>query len=338
MPLQMQTLLFACQTFLELVLSLNNIRELNMTDSLTKAIQALFFDEKYTDLTIKCGGTIWAVHKAVVCTQSSFFAKACDGSFKEAEEGVITLKEDDSAVVNGMLRFMYGHDYRSACESFGKDCRTRSICGFDCGDEGDPYNDGDSWDDGDSCGGNIGFKRDGEETHGFSPIVFDVHIHNIADKYDLPGLTVLAVASFKENAEAEWDNGAFVEAARVVYTEAADREQQLKDVVLSVAHAHASSLTREQQDEKQAFFKMACTVPALGTALWKEGSKTQEEYVRCPGGCGWRFPLDCMPDNASTTMHCLRCGAVSTKEQWKAVIVSKKGLAMDETNYFPDAF
>ncbi|KAK5701410.1 hypothetical protein LTR17_022603 [Elasticomyces elasticus] len=233
-----------------------------MAHLLTGVIQPLFFDEKYTDLTIKCGVLF----------------------------------------------------------------------------QGDPYNDGELWDDGDSCEGDVGFERDGEETHGFSPIVFDVHMHNIAGKYDLPGLAVLAVASFKEHAEAEWDTEAFVEAASVVYTEAADREQQLKDIVLSVAHAHASSLTCEQQDEKQAFCKMACTVPALGTALWKEGTKTQEEYVRCPEGCGWRLPLDCMPGSASTTMRCLGCGEVSMKEQWKAVIVNKKGLAMDETNYFPDVF
>jgi len=37
---------------------------------------------KYSDLTIKCGKRTWSVHKVIVCLQSSFFAKACDGQFK----------------------------------------------------------------------------------------------------------------------------------------------------------------------------------------------------------------------------------------------------------------
>ncbi|KAK5674689.1 hypothetical protein LTS10_012690 [Elasticomyces elasticus] len=291
-----------------------------MTDSLTKAIQALFFDEKYTDLTIKCGGMLWAVHKAVVCTQSSFFAKACDGSFKEAEEGVIALKEDDSAVVNGMLRFMYGLDYRSACEEHDSDYKAEYIDGAD------------------SCDGNLGFEDNGAECGGFSQIVFDVHIHNIADKYDLPGLATLAVASFQEHAEAEWNTEGFVDAAALVYTAAADREKQLRNIVFAVAHAHASSLTSEQHDEKQGFCKMACTVPALSTALWKEASKDQEEYVRCPDGCGWTLPLHCLPGSAITAMHCLGCSEISKKEQWGAVIVNKEGFATGETNFFPDVF
>lgn len=37
---------------------------------------------KYSDLTLTCGTRHWKVHKSVLCLQSDFFAKACDGNFK----------------------------------------------------------------------------------------------------------------------------------------------------------------------------------------------------------------------------------------------------------------
>jgi len=37
---------------------------------------------KYTDLTVKVNERKWKVHKAVLCTQSDFFAKLCDSGFK----------------------------------------------------------------------------------------------------------------------------------------------------------------------------------------------------------------------------------------------------------------
>ncbi|KAK3659701.1 hypothetical protein LTR56_001064 [Elasticomyces elasticus] len=75
------------------------------------ALKDTHANRKYTDLTIRCGDREWQVHKVVVCAQSPFFAKACDGSFKEAGEGVITLVEDDPRVVDAMFNYMYTFDY-----------------------------------------------------------------------------------------------------------------------------------------------------------------------------------------------------------------------------------
>ena len=37
---------------------------------------------KYSDLTLTCDSRSWKVHKGVLCLQSDFFAKACDGDFR----------------------------------------------------------------------------------------------------------------------------------------------------------------------------------------------------------------------------------------------------------------
>jgi BTB/POZ domain len=41
--------------------------------------------KKYSDLTLVCEGKEFPVHKAVVCTQSSVFAAACNGHFQVAK-------------------------------------------------------------------------------------------------------------------------------------------------------------------------------------------------------------------------------------------------------------
>jgi hypothetical protein len=45
-------------------------------------LSTLLESGRYSDLTVTCGKRNWKVHKSVLCVQSDFFAKACDGGFK----------------------------------------------------------------------------------------------------------------------------------------------------------------------------------------------------------------------------------------------------------------
>jgi hypothetical protein len=45
-------------------------------------LQHLFQSSKYSDMMIICRGREFPAHRAIVCTQSPFFAKALDGPFK----------------------------------------------------------------------------------------------------------------------------------------------------------------------------------------------------------------------------------------------------------------
>lgn len=45
-------------------------------------LSTLLESGKYSDLTLYCGSRKWKAHKSVLCIQSDFFAKACDGEFQ----------------------------------------------------------------------------------------------------------------------------------------------------------------------------------------------------------------------------------------------------------------
>lgn len=64
---------------------------------------SLFQLGKYSDLKITCGMKQYAVHKAIVCSRSSFFDGACSNRFREAESGMIDLSGDDPEAVDHMI-------------------------------------------------------------------------------------------------------------------------------------------------------------------------------------------------------------------------------------------
>ncbi|KAI1391853.1 BTB/POZ protein [Hypoxylon trugodes] len=87
-----------------------NSPSLELADSLRK----LYRSEEYSDLIITCRGKQYKVHKAVVCPRSEFFATACRGNFKEARDGRIDLPEDDPAIVEKMIFYLYNLDYTTS--------------------------------------------------------------------------------------------------------------------------------------------------------------------------------------------------------------------------------
>ncbi|KAF2434943.1 hypothetical protein EJ08DRAFT_722179 [Tothia fuscella] len=82
-----------------------------VTAGLQAAMKELFTNGKFSDLTVFCHEDKYFLHKSVLCTQSEFFAKACDGNFKEGKTGVIDLSEDDRFAIKAMLEFLYRCDY-----------------------------------------------------------------------------------------------------------------------------------------------------------------------------------------------------------------------------------
>ncbi|KEY72838.1 hypothetical protein S7711_04422 [Stachybotrys chartarum IBT 7711] len=84
------------------------------SDGIHQALKTLLLDDRYADMTIRCGNVELKAHRAIVCTQSSFFAKAMDGPFRESIAGVVELPEDYPEIVVCLLQFLYAGNYIDA--------------------------------------------------------------------------------------------------------------------------------------------------------------------------------------------------------------------------------
>lgn len=81
------------------------------TSMIYGALWPLYESGKLSDLTVTCNGRRFQVHKAIVCSQSPFFDKACSSGFKEGIEHTIDLPEDDPDIVDRFFQFLYASNY-----------------------------------------------------------------------------------------------------------------------------------------------------------------------------------------------------------------------------------
>lgn len=76
-------------------------------------------------------------------------------------------------------------------------------------------------------------------------LVFNIHVHTIADKYTLPGLSQLSLSKFTRRAESDWKSAAFATAISEVYNINSSTKSDLKDVVIEICHKHGAVIFSE---------------------------------------------------------------------------------------------
>ncbi|KAF2716048.1 hypothetical protein K431DRAFT_258318 [Polychaeton citri CBS 116435] len=202
------------------------------TSALREALRRLYDTGEYSDLTIECGSEIFRVHKALMCTFSTWFATTCkEGRWKEGNEGYIYLEStqaeheedpsvDDPAAIKAMISFIYLDTYDAVIE---------------------------------------------DEKFGSRPdLVLHTKTYALGDKYDIPPLKDIALHRFLGDVEDAWNNDDFPEAARITFTTTPDSDLGLRNVVTEVLLQHSTELACKPEIEA-----VVKDLNGLAYNLWK---------------------------------------------------------------------
>ncbi|KAL8296844.1 hypothetical protein RB597_006116 [Gaeumannomyces tritici] len=193
--------------------------EMDPTDHLMKALGRLYGGRDWSDLTISCGAKDYLVHKSIVCPRSDFFAKACRGPFKEAQEGKISLPEDDPVAVHSMVFYLYHLKYdvsQSWKETSGEEV-----------------------------------PKDGSE------LVEHAKVYALAEKYGIPCLKELARKNFKTAADEHWNSDKFFDAAHEAYTNTLETDRGLRDTVVDTLYKYKDLLKKDRAKDMARTVTMA---------------------------------------------------------------------------------
>ncbi|KAF4439482.1 hypothetical protein F53441_12589 [Fusarium austroafricanum] len=208
------------------------------------ALSNILCSEKFSDMTIICGEREFKAHRAIVCTQSSFFDKAMSGNFKEAASRSVELPDDDPDVVEGFLEFLYTGTYSdgvnstwgklSAAATLDPETDQENLQTLACGDldttvsrdgeENEPDEEYNEYQEESLQEDNEGFKgeQDGRAQQMqdlanlpnaigkqkladlCDDMILSLRLYVMADKYDVPVLRLLARDRFYHSAKVVW--------------------------------------------------------------------------------------------------------------------------------------
>ncbi|KAK3941396.1 hypothetical protein QBC46DRAFT_448661 [Diplogelasinospora grovesii] len=231
-------------------------------DEINDTVRQLFRTSAYSDFRITCGGYEFNVHKAVICPRSQFFAKACDGPFKEASTGVVALDGDDPLAVAMMVQYFYLLNYTAVVDN----SPLQPFCGSSS----------QHTDDGERVITRGAKRRRTEvttiaestataESKAFSDVMRTVllawpkemgsltlhaKVYSLAEKYDIPRLKKLSLLRFERRARSDWMKHNFLQAVQEVYTSTVDTDRPMRDIVVKVISEHPSLLDKEEVQEQ----------------------------------------------------------------------------------------
>ncbi|KAH8660232.1 BTB/POZ protein [Xylariales sp. PMI_506] len=63
-----------------------------------------------SDVTVKCGGQIWKLHRSIICPRCPFFEKAFCGNFQEGNTDILELPEIEPNRFKHIVDYLYSGD------------------------------------------------------------------------------------------------------------------------------------------------------------------------------------------------------------------------------------
>ncbi|KAJ6099433.1 BTB/POZ protein [Penicillium canescens] len=146
-------------------------------------------------MEIICQDVTFKAHRAIVCTQSSYFNSAfCDG-FKESIEQSINLTEDTPATIERVLSFLYLREYNDNGHTVPFQPLTSLVPFIDDSDSNSPED------------------RSNDIETSKAVALNNIRVFVAADKFGINPLKSLATEKFSRWATANWNSYIFLETA-----------------------------------------------------------------------------------------------------------------------------
>ncbi|OIW22532.1 hypothetical protein CONLIGDRAFT_587322, partial [Coniochaeta ligniaria NRRL 30616] len=251
---------------------------------------SLYKDGKYSDLTIVCGESTYRAHKAVLCTRSQFFAKACDGAFQEASTGVIDLSQDDPQAVKMMMHYFYHLDYpHVAMHESAVDDHQPVANGNKASQSSpsDPVIDAPPSLLLTATRNGVTPTRSRKKKHGAkaSPLWADLdttahfrdpnliihsNVYALGEQYAVEGLKAMALEKFIAEAKVHWATEDFLQAVEHVYSSTPEHDRGLRDVVRNTFYEHRRELM-DRENVKPYLRDVQDFAYDVLMHMWKEG-------------------------------------------------------------------
>ncbi|KAF2858025.1 hypothetical protein K470DRAFT_222206, partial [Piedraia hortae CBS 480.64] len=209
-------------------------------------LDRLLVNGKFSDLRLVCNSRQWAVHRALLCSRSSFFDAACSHAFREARDLVVDLSDDDEEAVEQMICYFYRLDYDIQEQTPTVELRHRSRRPkkVDFSQIRDPLLEmaGLSPPSSPCCSPRQDTPPPQStimETDNRPPkLLLHVRVYALAEKYDIPGLKELARSKFEISLACHYDSPEVPEAIEEVYCSTIDSDRGLRDVIVQLFMQH----------------------------------------------------------------------------------------------------
>ncbi|KAJ9308090.1 hypothetical protein DTO217A2_2331 [Paecilomyces variotii] len=220
-----------------------------------KIMENLLLHGDYSDMKVTCRGFIFNVHRAIVCTQSHFFASALNAGFKESITHVVDLPDDDPETIERVLSFMYLRKYNEVRHFIPMDDIAEPKK-----PEAEPSQSGIN--NSDPKNSDVEHKRATADitTRDIGNNIIKVYI--AADKYGIAPLKSLAGKRFERWIKSNLHSEAFYDIVREVMTRIPQHDPHLRDVVADTISENIVSLAKEER-----IFRFLDTHGSLGSAV-----------------------------------------------------------------------
>ncbi|KAL1979195.1 hypothetical protein VTN96DRAFT_6523 [Rasamsonia emersonii] len=162
------------------------------------------------------------------------------------------------------------------------------------------------------------YDSSGSDRGRISPILFNVKVYQLADKYGVPQLKQRAKEKFENIAKTCWQMDDFPTAIAEAYTCTPKEDRGLRDTLVEISCEHIDEL--QKNDDFQTVLEEAVGFAAdlvQYLARWKPPNSNLMKY-RCPN-CSAQWLLErCTGD---VMYHCPFCG--NHRSNWNSYVIQK---------------